>query len=678
MSEARDPFSDPGPMALGRLPAAVVWLGIFGMLWISFAQLFLSFPVLYDTDSYFHLSVGRLYAEHGLVDDLPWARFSALHEGFGDKEVLFHIFLAPFASGESPEVGGRWALAFWNALVVVVLAAVGRRLAGSWGLLAPLLVYAGSYDFIGRLIRLRPETPALLLFIAAALCVGSGRYRGLGFVAFLFTLSYTAFHALLGLCGLWFLQAAWVRGRIRPAMVVYPVLGAVLALWIHPHFPHNLVIWKIQSLDFFQNKAALDVGEEIAAQPTDVVLGYNLPWLVAMVGIWLAGGRGGRLFAHGSADLQLTQEEPGSENVRSENVRSEDAEALRDALVLAACVFGVLYLLMLRFSTHFLPLATLAILACVGRPSKWMPLPGRGRVPLVLVLVLALGAGGWRAGHLLSLLAAPPAEGSREADWRQFATAVPPDAKVAAWWGHTQTYVFFAPQGRYLNVLDPVFMAVPYPEVYQAQRQVFDGLEPDVPRVLVDQLDSDFLAASRNHRYPSLFERLRHDPRIGTRYQGHSLLFQLRPGNNDRFVLGWRRVPPGFELPIAGDVSIVDWPAYPLATEPRIRAVEGYVDALRFGDEGCLAMVHDFLVEPSEAGFRSWELAPYGPTTLWLDQKLLVSTRASMEAFLGRGLRLTAELEVGSHRWTVLTCRGEKIGQGDSPYSGFYLLDRSP
>ena len=75
---------------LDRWPPVVTWLGVFGILWLAFAQLFLSFPVLYDTDSYFHLSVGRLYADHGLVDELPWARFSALYEGFGDKEAKPH------------------------------------------------------------------------------------------------------------------------------------------------------------------------------------------------------------------------------------------------------------------------------------------------------------------------------------------------------------------------------------------------------------------------------------------------------------------------------------------------------------------------------------------------------------------------------------------------------------
>ena len=490
------------------------WLAAFGICWVLVAQLFLSFPVLYDTDSYYHLGIGRLYADHGIIDALPWARFSALYDGFGDKEILFHLSLVPFAGGESPEIGGRWALAFWNAAVIVLMAAVGRYLAGPWGLMAPLLVYLGSFDFLGRLIRLRPETPALLLFIAAALCVGFRRYRLLGLVAFAFTLSYTAFHALLGLCGLWFLQAGWVRSRWRPEMVIYPVLGALLALWLHPHFPHNLVIWKIQSLDFFKYKGILDVGTEIQAQPTDAVLRYNLPWIASLGVLWLAGGRGGALFAHYRAP------DPGV----TDRERRRD---LADAFLLAACVFGVLYLLMLRFSTHFLPIATLALFAVIGRPGRWVPLPGRGRVLLAPILALILVAGGWRATTLLSGLAADQGPLPREGEWAAFGRAVPAGAKVAAWWGNAQTYLFWAPHAAYLNVLDPVFMAVPFPEIYDAQRKVFDGKEPDVPRVLIEKLDSDYLAASRYHKHPELFERLRHDPRVEAVYQAHTLLFKV-------------------------------------------------------------------------------------------------------------------------------------------------------
>ena len=58
----------------------------------------------------------------GVIDVLPWARLSLLHE-FADKELLFHLLLVPFTGAEGSTAGGRWALAALNAAVAAALAA---------------------------------------------------------------------------------------------------------------------------------------------------------------------------------------------------------------------------------------------------------------------------------------------------------------------------------------------------------------------------------------------------------------------------------------------------------------------------------------------------------------------------------------------------------------------------
>src|SRR5512140_917224 len=147
--------------------AALAALSLFAVSFFAFAFLFLRFPLIYDTDSYFHLAVGRLYATSGIVHSLPWARMSVMHEGYGDKELLFHVFLAPFTRMMDGAVGGRIALATLNASLVALLAWLGVTLAGRWGAIAPLLVYAGSAPFFARAVRLRPELLALMLLVAA-------------------------------------------------------------------------------------------------------------------------------------------------------------------------------------------------------------------------------------------------------------------------------------------------------------------------------------------------------------------------------------------------------------------------------------------------------------------------------------------------------------------------------
>jgi hypothetical protein len=102
----------------------VRWAGpaaVFVLALVCFGIVFQSLPVLYDTDSYYHLAIARTYARHGIVDSLPWAQLSLLHE-FGDKEVLFHLLLAPVADTADPSAGGRWALALHNAALAAALA----------------------------------------------------------------------------------------------------------------------------------------------------------------------------------------------------------------------------------------------------------------------------------------------------------------------------------------------------------------------------------------------------------------------------------------------------------------------------------------------------------------------------------------------------------------------------
>ncbi len=114
---------------------------------------------------------------------------------------------------------------------------------------------------------------------------------------------------------------------------------------------------------------------------------------------------------------------------------------------------------------------------------------------------------------------------------------------MAAPWGPTHRYVFWSPQARYLNVLDPVFMAIPFPAAFQLQHDMFQGQEPDVPGAVAGALDSDHLAFPANvDEYP-VRRRLRDDPRVRLIYEGDDVLYALVPGANRGFVIDWSFQP---------------------------------------------------------------------------------------------------------------------------------------
>jgi hypothetical protein len=280
-------------------------------------------------------------------------------------------------------------------------------------------------------------------------------------------------------------------------------------------------------------------------------------------------------------------------------------------------------------------------------------------VALALAVLLSLPG----TAQELARLARRTDPGPHQERWRDreaFARALPAGAKVAAPWGDTATYLLWAPQGRYLNALDPYGMAIPYPRLYEAQRLLFSGDEPDVPLVATAALDSEYVAWSLPGAPPRLRQRLEADPRASALHRGFQVLFALAPAPGS-FVLDWRVVPGGPLPPPTAPTA--DWPAYPRHPDPRGRAMEGFVDAGRVASGRCVAFARE-----GELVGGSYELAAVGPTKLWQGQELVLATAGDGGAVLGKGVTFTPRAAKAGV--TILTCPGE------GGRAGFYLLQR--
>jgi hypothetical protein len=635
------PPSAAAPEQTGGLPrahparsAAVAALAVFvvalGLSW-AFTR---SAPLINDTDSYYHLAVARELAREGVPEELPWARFSLLRSPFADKELLFHWALAPFApaQGTSTE-GGRLALALFVALVLGVVAWQAAELAGPAAALVALALPVLALDLTDRLNRLRPELVALVLFLLAARAVARRADRTVGVLAFLFALSYTAIQAFAGMVGSWWLLR-WRRdGRPSWGLLLYTALGTAIGLAVHPAFPANLELWAVVNLHLFDFVGSLDAGgAELRPATTAAVLTKNLGFWAAAALALLAG--------------------------RSSAPAAPDRALARDVHAMGAAVFGLLYLAMWRFGLYFFPFAALALVAHLGTHGIATRVRlGRWRVPVaaawLLCVLAAVPQGVAMARHFL---AGPPGP-AREDAWRAFSQSVPAGAKVAAPWGMAQAYFFFAPQGRYLNFLDPVLMAFPYPRQEALARAVFAGTEPDLALAVGGGLDSDYLAFSTLTAEPLLVARAEGDPRLHLRHAGYDRLYALDPAAVQRFVRDWQVAAPGRS------------PApYPRHRDARASTLEAFVDGRRVGP-GCLRFAGRW-AEP-EGASRWMELAPYGPTRLALDGRPLVAIGGSPGAVLGQGALVQVALAAGEHVWTVESCPDPATGR-----SGFFLLDR--
>ncbi|MEE2776337.1 MAG: hypothetical protein VYE73_06185 [Acidobacteriota bacterium] len=632
------------------------WLIVFVLAAVVLLTLFVGESQLYDSDSYYHLAIARSMAESGIGDDLPWARFSLLRDGFGDKEFLFHALLVPFVALFEPVTGGQIFLSLLLAALFATLALHTRAFLGNWAVLVPFALCVTSTEVVWRWVRLRPESLSLLLLLWALWALARRRWVLLGALGATYALSYTAFHAFGGLCLLIFVATWWLRGRFEPAMVASPAIGIGVGLLIHPHFPHNVEVWTVQTFEFFRQKGILDVGTEIYPNTSDVLLMVNIGWLVAL------------LVLARSAEPVGPRAEPG-----------ELAEREADAYAVAALAFSVLYLLMARFSLYAIPLITIWLTKELVRRGRRLGgstfLPGGNvRVPLFAALGLSLLISTPEATRQWQRYAErmdPGPNNERIVDREAFSAALPDGATVAAPWQQTPIYMLWAPQARSLNVLDPIFMAVQDPERHELQRRVFAGLEADLPLAVALGLESRYLAVSAFVDHDRMRRRIGDDPRFSKRHENVNRLWEILPGRNDSFLLDWYLLPDD-AAPASSTSDRSGWIPYPRHPTSIGRQLEGLIDLRRFeGGDRCRLLAHPLTAE-GEA--RWWlELTPAGPGSAWLEAEPKVVMAGGIDAILGRGTVFPVDLVGGESLLTVRTCPQAATGA-----NGFFISRVSP
>lgn len=607
----------------------------------------LTFDRLYDTDSYLHMALARHLAEAGPRAGIGWARFSVLADGFGDKELLFHALLLPFATLLPVVRGGVLAIAAFAGALAALLAVFGARhaRAGAW---TPLLVLLGSADVLLRILRVRPEILALALFLVALDAAARRRFTLLAVVSILFPLSYVAVPAYVLLFAILFGAVWWRDGRPEWRLLLVPLIGAAAGLLLHPQFPANVRLVKIVALDVLRAKDSVEAGTEFQPPLLIAVLTLNIGWLLSLIALWRSRRPGDR--------------------------PADDGTARRTALFfgLAALVFTLLHVSMGRFSLYAVPFATIAFFAALRtRGEEAGPrvrLPFHGSLPTPVALAVALAAGLAAApAAVTSLDGAEVFRPGQEREWAAIRPLVPEGAKVAAAWGNAEVYAWAFPRAAYLNLFDPTLMAVPFPRLARVQRGLWEGSEPDPAFAAYELLDSPFILYHRNLDRGTLEARLLGDPRVSVLHRGEEMLARVDPDRNGAFVLDWRTLPAESALDAPAGEAWNGAPRWPRVRTARGRRVEGYVDAARLPGPPCRAFAHDF--EAPAAGEARFEFSPWAAGALSLDGRLLALVPAGTRAVLGKGVLLPVALSAGPHRFVATTCQT----QGRN---GFYLLRR--
>ena len=595
-----------------KSPIWIATILVFLISFIFFSYLFTNIPLIHDGDSYFHLSVARLYGQQGFINQVDWARFSVMNTGFGDKEFLFHLLLLPFVHWLPSDLGGKIVLALLNAMTAAVLANFSMRAIGKWGLFVPVWIFATSAAFTLRMSRLRPEILALLLFMGATWAAARKSYGWLLVLSALYALSYTAFHVLVGLSVGWFVITGWVYRRWEWRIPLYAAIGAAIGLIVHPHFPSNLNIWAIQNIDFFILKNKIGVGNEIQPATIATILSLNFGWIIGLLVFW--------------------------RSTEKSTIHSTETSGPEYLFIVNAAAFSLLYILMQRFSIYCIPFVTLALLFWIKRCnlqiSRWTYLLWRGKLPFAIAFSLCLCTsilGAWYV--YVNLRDHSAFDTAHRTDWQVLEQIIPQNAKVAAPWDAAELYVWAAPQARYINLLDPVFMVVTHPKAYSVLRNIWNGSEPDVPLAVKRYLDSDYIAFPYR-KYQKLFRRMIADPRARLLYRGYTAVFQIKPHANKLFAFGWKIVPNSTKWPPSVKDIKIDTEEELRVEDSIGQAYKGYMNGQKdHSINSCVNWVH--IENVNETVTVEYEISSYGGFSFWLDGKPILANFSPVQAILG-------------------------------------------
>lgn len=518
----------------------VTWLALWAIVtFVNFAQS----TTLRVYDPYFHIREGVTLRDEGALnprDGEPHAQYSIWRTHWADKEWLYHVVTAaftlgwedtgdaayidfetearafeqgesvgalsmPFKGTDTLEKRGKFAAAFWTALllfsIVCVLRYNGFR---STGFLVIAVLLGGSMLWM-RLSVLRPHVVSVTILIWVWHCCLHRKTAWVAILAAVYVLAYSAGHAVVV-----FVCVVAVAMRLAGQRKVWPLPlaalgGFVIGFLAHPNLWGYLHVFLVQNVvvpantymqplvdvapwlfDWLPERVRELIGDPAMsdgiAKPAELAAGSDRDRLNALWTLWLPYPFTLLLLLRGRIRLSPTT----------------------ITLLALSLAWGVLYLSAVRFLELFGPFTILFYLFAMRdyvRQTPWrqrfLDHPRRTTVfvmstLLMLMSLVAVGGvdalklsddDGVRARQIrdpLRLLANRPA-----AD--QHATVFTPD------WSDYVFAVHYNPRDYYITGLDPMFMVADDPHRAQLWQQVVAGqVEIDDPLAPTESKMRDF------------------------------------------------------------------------------------------------------------------------------------------------------------------------------------------
>jgi len=501
-------------------------VGLFGFFVAFLAIVQFSTPNLAGNDGYYHIKLAYLMRIEGLRPTFDWLPLTVLNpKEFVDHHFLYHAFLMPFTFGDL-RLGAKWASVIFPALAFLAIWWLlhGQRVPHAWLWSLGLLVV--SEAFIYRMSMPRAQSLSLGVLALALHWLLIGKHRWLLPLAFLYVWLYNAFPLILILTGA-YVAACWLaEGRLEWRALVYAGLGVGLGLLVNPYFPENLTFIYRHIVPKLADPTATKVGSEWYPYKTTQLMENSGLALVA----FLAGA-----FSLGLRDRRM------------------DARTATSFFL--AVIFGFMLFKSRRFVEYFPPFV-LVFTAIAWTPiiQRWLGGEALGNslnLPLDRVILRArhlAAARVWRTGTLAALMIVfllpslwLSLNASRETledsyPYQRYATASawleansPSGTRVFQTdWDDFPRLFFYNTHNTYTLGLDPTYMQLHDPELYNLWVDVSKGRVDQPSGVISQRFDASYVLTDLKH--DDFLRKAGDDPNlVEVHRDDYAVVFQVNP-----------------------------------------------------------------------------------------------------------------------------------------------------